>query len=212
MGIMTRSSLRLAAPVLAPVCASVLALSACGGGTSTTAGTSTTSAAAGASPSASAASSSAATGTATPTSAPADCPTEATRTFAKTRFVADVGLAAGTFHRWIYKPYQEGAFQQGAQGRRTAIAKAVAVAALDVKLISNAYENVKADPQLCQAIGGPLGRLKDQTTTMKDQITKGDLSSIAATEALVSAVLGSSQKAGLPIEETTDQSKAGVGG
>ena len=128
------------------------------------------------------------------------------------RFVADVGLAAGTFHRWIYKPYQEGAFQQGAQGRRTAIAKAVAVAALDVKLISNAYENVKADPQLCQAIGGPLGRLKDQTTTMKDQITKGDLSSIAATEALVSAVLGSSQKAGLPIEETTDQSKAGVGG
>ena len=42
---MTRSSLRLAAPVLAPVCASVLALSACGGGTSTTAGTSTTSAA-----------------------------------------------------------------------------------------------------------------------------------------------------------------------
>ena len=47
---------------------------------------------------------------------------------------------------------------------------------------------------------------------MKDQITKGDLSSIAATEALVSAVLGSSQKAGLPIEETTDQSKAGVGG
>src|SRR5689334_11182724 len=58
------------------------------------------------------------------TATPMSCPTAATRKFAKTRFVANAGLAAGAFKRYIYTPYQAGAFKSGAHGQKRAIVKA----------------------------------------------------------------------------------------
>ena len=196
---MKRSTLALVTPMLA----ATLALSGCGGGTTGSATTPTTSTTggttAGATPG----------GSASTVAAPAvTCPTESTRSFAKTRFLADVGLAAGTFHRWIYKPYQEGKFTKGADGRTLALAKAVGVAALDVKLLNNAYENVQADPTLCKTIGEPLVKLKNQVNTMKDQITHGDLSSVAGAEVILGSLLGTAKQNGLPVTETTDESTA----
>lgn len=41
---------------------------------------------------------------ASPSASSSTCPTDGnTRAFAKTRFVMDLGVAAGTFHRYIYK-------------------------------------------------------------------------------------------------------------
>ncbi|MYV59419.1 hypothetical protein GTW37_07565, partial [Streptomyces sp. SID4931] len=35
---------------------------------------------------------------------------------AKTRFVANAGLAAGATYQWIVKPYRAGTFKKGAEG------------------------------------------------------------------------------------------------
>ena len=178
-----------------------MSLSACGGNDSTSGSTSAAGSAT--------ATTSTTAGTAATTDAAASCPTDGnTRAFAKTRFVADIGLAAGTFHRWIYKPYQAGTFKKGAEGRNTAIVKAVATAALDAKLINNAYKNVEANPTLCKSLKGPLGKLKDSVNSMEDGLKSGDLSSIATTQALVSSVMGTAQQNGLKITETTDPKAA----
>lgn len=193
---------RTAALVAIPVLAGTMSLSACGGNDSSSGSTS-------AAGSATATTSSTAGATGTATDAAASCPTDGnTRAFAKTRFVADIGLAAGTFHRWIYKPYQAGTFKKGAEGRNTAIVKAVATAALDAKLINNAYKNVEANPTLCKSLKGPLGKLKDSINSMQDGLKSGDLTSIATTQALVSSVMGTAQQNGLKITETTDTNAA----
>lgn len=43
---------------------------------------------------------------------------------AKTRFVANAGLAAGATYQWIVKPYRNGKFKKGADGRTFALVKA----------------------------------------------------------------------------------------
>lgn len=192
---------RTAALVAIPVLAGTMTLSACGGNDSSSGATSAAGSAT--------ATTSTTAGTTAATDAAASCPTDGnTRAFAKTRFVADIGLAAGTFHRWIYKPYQEGAFKQGADGRTSALVKAAATAALDAKLINNAYKNVEANPTLCKSLKGPLGKLKDSVNSMQDGLKSGDLTSIATTQALVSSVMGTAQQNGLKITETTDPKAA----
>ncbi|XVX19349.1 hypothetical protein ACQP1U_13665 [Actinomycetota bacterium] len=194
------TSTRIARVAVAPAMAASLLLAGCGA--ATTAGeTTTTSAASATSTDGSTAASS---GSAT-TAASVTCPTDNTRAFAKTRFVADLGLTAGTFHRWIYKPYTEGKFEKGAEGRTTAMVKAAATAALDIKLLKNATENVKADPQLCNALAEPMTKLTTKLDEVKGDITKGDLTSIAGAEAIVQEILTGSKKAGLNVTETTQQ-------
>lgn len=43
---------------------------------------------------------------------------------AKTRFVANAGLAAGATYQWIVKPYKKGKFKKGANGRTFTLIKA----------------------------------------------------------------------------------------
>ena len=74
-------------------------------------------------------------GAADGSASPAACPTENTRSFAKTRFVAAVGGAAFLTKRYLYDPYRAGSFQQGADGRTTAVVKAGLAAAASVKLL-----------------------------------------------------------------------------
>lgn len=185
--------------VVVPAVAGSLLLAGCGGTDTATdaassvaagAGNSASSAVAGSSSSASASSSTA-------------CPTENTRAFAKTRFVADIGLAAGTFHRWIYKPYREGKFNKGADGRTAALVKAGVTAAADAKLISNATKNAKANPTLCKTLAAPLSQLDTKLAGLKNEIRSGNLASIAGAEALVQQILKGSKDAGMPVTERT---------
>src|SRR6185437_12863956 len=43
---------------------------------------------------------------------PGACPTSNTKSFAKTRFVADIALAGGAFKRYIYSPAKAGKFKK----------------------------------------------------------------------------------------------------
>lgn len=138
----------------------------------------------------------------------AECPTSNTRAFAKTRFVTDVGLAAGTFHRYIYKPYRAGSFAKGADGRTGALVKAGAVALVDYKLVNNAYENVQASPALCKALIVPLGQLKNTMGSMKGQILAGNLGAIATVDSLVKQVESAAASNGAPVSENADLTAA----
>ncbi len=133
------------------------------------------------------------------------CPTSTTRSFAKTRFVADLGFAAGSFHRWIYKPWRAGAFDKGANGRTLAIAKAVGTAALDLKLLKDAQENAQADPTLCPLVAGPLKDAVNAYDSLKSRLVGGDLSVIGSAETAIQGALSGSKAGGLPVTETETQ-------
>jgi hypothetical protein len=99
----------------------------------------------------------------TPT--PAACPTKATRRFAKTRFVTNAGLAAGAFKRYIYTPYRDGAFKNGAPKRKRSIVKAAAAGLFAFDQLRRARTNAQADPTLCKVLIGPIDKL---SASMKD--------------------------------------------
>ena len=161
--------------------------------------------------SSSAAPSSGAGSSGTATNAAAKCPTSNTRSFAKTRFVTDVGLTVGTFHHWIWKPYKEGKFHKGAHGRIKAIIKGVAVSALDLKLMNNAKKNVEANPTLCKVLAAPIENAVGALGGLKGKITSGDLNSLTSLESTLSGIMHTGNKHGLGITESTDQSKASQG-
>lgn len=151
-------------------------------------------------------------GSATPTLSPsaspgataaAACPTENTRNFAKTRFVADVGGAAFLVNRYIYRPYRDGAFTRGAQGRTVALIKAGAAAAASAKLLSNARKNAEANPTLCRTVAAPLGRLTDTLGGLTTSLREGtfDPRVVGGLGGEVDRLLERSGDAGVPVEE-----------
>lgn len=134
------------------------------------------------------------------------CPTEGTQSFSKARFVLNVGLAAGAFHQWIWKPYQAGGFQDGADGRTANLVKAGLAAAFAAKQVKDATDNVRNDPELCSALAQPLAQLTAALDDLKGRITRGDVASLASIEALVAAVIGKSEIEGLTIVEQVPES------
>jgi hypothetical protein len=165
-----------------------LVLGGCGGGGSTQSGAS--------SPATTAATSSGGT-TATA------CPTENTRSFAKTRFVADVGGALFLLNRYIVKPYQKGTFTKGADGRTAALIKAGLAAAATAKLVSNARENAKANPTLCKTIAAPLDQLAASLNGVVDGLKSGslDAGAIGGLSGLLGSLKQKAAEAGVPVTE-----------
>ncbi|MEU7601223.1 hypothetical protein AB0B78_37265 [Streptomyces sp. NPDC040724] len=72
--------------------------------------------------------------------------------FAKTRFVANAGLAAGATYQWIIKPYRAGKFKKGAKGRTFALIKAGLAGAFAYNRLKAAADNAKGDPLLSKAM------------------------------------------------------------
>jgi hypothetical protein len=85
-------------------------------------------------------------GTASPTS------TFQRQKLAKTRFVANVALAAGATYQWIVKPYRAGKFKKHADGRTFALVKAGLAGAFTYNRLKHALDNAKGDPTLSKAV------------------------------------------------------------
>ncbi|SIR98124.1 hypothetical protein [Williamsia sterculiae] len=133
--------------------------------------------------------------------ASSDCPTENTKSFAKTKFVAHAGLGFGAFHRYLYKPYKAGTFKKGADGRVTAFVKG-GVAALFIKReIRLASEDVKANPTLCKAIAAPLAKIGDSVQGAVDKAKSGDDSGLEDVNSAIGSVSSQSNKDGVDIKE-----------
>ena len=133
------------------------------------------------------------------------CPTDNTRTLPKARFVADVGLAFGSFHHWIWKPYRAGKLAKGADHRLINIGKAGVAAALTAHLMKNARENVQADPTLCNAIGEPIAKLSDLVSNLKSKLVHGDFATLTTVAGAVTSLSSLMGQHGLPVKETFQQ-------
>ncbi|MFF8269201.1 hypothetical protein ACF059_17680 [Streptomyces sp. NPDC016562] len=93
--------------------------------------------------------------------------------FAKTRFVANAGLAAGATYQWIIKPYREGKFKKGAKGRTFALIKAGLAGAFAYNRLKAAADNAKGDPLLSKAMG-PLTASIDSLKGLGSKLRKGE--------------------------------------
>lgn len=127
------------------------------------------------------------------------CPTDNTQSFAKTRFVTNLALGSGAFYQWLYKPYQAGKFQQGANGRTMTIVKAGLAAAFAGKQLKDATANVKADPTLCKVFITPLTKLSNTLDGLKGKITSGDLGAIAGAGTAMDQLLSTAKSNGVNV-------------
>ncbi|MBF6048259.1 hypothetical protein GO001_24095 [Streptomyces sp. NRRL B-1677] len=122
--------------------------------------------------------------------------------FAKTRFVANAGLAAGASYQWIIKPYRAGAFKKGADGRTVALVKAGLAGTFAYNRFKAALNNAKGDPTLSKAVA-PLSAgvesLKGLTSKFrKGEATDGDA---GAFDGVINSVKNAGKDAGAPVTD-----------
>jgi len=133
------------------------------------------------------------------------CPTSNTTTFAKSKFVLHTGLAFGTFHRYIYKPFKAGQFSSGASGRVATFAKAGATALFAKREIRLASQDVKANPTLCRVLAAPLSKLAATFDALGTKLKHGDTSGVNDANSQIAGISAASAKGGAPITERTDE-------
>lgn len=92
--------------------------------------------------------------------------------FAKARFVANAGLAAGATYQWIVKPYRDGKFKKGAKGRTFALIKAGLAGAFAYNRLKAAKENAQGDPLLSKALA-PLTAGIESLKGLASKLRKG---------------------------------------
>lgn len=131
------------------------------------------------------------------------CPTSNAKSFAKTRFVTDVGGSLYLMNRYVLAPYKAGKFAKGASGRTVAIVKAGVAAATTAKLIKNAKANAQANPTLCKTVSGPLTQLSSSLGGLGGALKSGSVNpgAIAGVGGLLSSVKRLAGKAGVPVTE-----------
>lgn len=119
--------------------------------------------------------------------AEATCPAQPTRRFAKTRFVTNAGLAAGAFHRYIYRPLHGGEFAHGAHGRKRAMAKAALAGVFALDQLRRAKINVQANPRLCRTLSAPISNLSSSISRLTTGMKGGnaDPSQVNATSGML---------------------------
>ncbi|MFE9253723.1 hypothetical protein [Streptomyces sp. NPDC006879] len=122
--------------------------------------------------------------------------------FAKTRFVANAGLAAGATYQWIVKPYREGQFNKGADGRTFALVKAGLAGAFTYNRLKAAVENAKGDETLAKAVA-PLTAGIESLKDLGTKLRKGEVSDadIGSFEGVINSVKDAGRSAGAEVKD-----------
>ncbi|MFI0741443.1 hypothetical protein ACH4PU_25690 [Streptomyces sp. NPDC021100] len=122
--------------------------------------------------------------------------------FAKTRFVANAGLASGAAYQWIIKPYRNGAFKKGADGRTGALVKAGLAGVFTYNRLKAATRNAQGDPTLSKAlapVSAGIDSLKGLGTKLrKGDATDGDVNSV---DSVINKVKDAGKSAGAPVTD-----------
>jgi hypothetical protein len=122
--------------------------------------------------------------------------------FAKTKFLVHVGLAFGSFHRYIYKPFRAGAFKSGAPGRIKALAKAGAAGLFASHELKVANEDALSDDHL-RPLATKVDALVAKLGSLGGALKSGSLNptSIASAAGAVTALGSASSGLGAGIKE-----------
>ncbi|MFB6634752.1 hypothetical protein ACFCWY_33130 [Streptomyces sp. NPDC056362] len=121
---------------------------------------------------------------------------------AKTRFVANAGLAAGATYQWIVKPYRAGTFKKGADGRTFALVKAGLAGAFTYNRLKAAVNNAKGDPLLSKAVA-PLTAGIDSLKDLGTKLRKGEVgdADVGAFESVINSVKEAGKSAGAEVKD-----------
>ncbi|MES4887523.1 hypothetical protein [Streptomyces sp. NPDC096012] len=119
--------------------------------------------------------------------------------FAKTRFVANAGLAAGATYQWIVKPWKAGKFKKGAKGRKLALVKAGLAGAFAYNRLKAAQKNAKGDPLLSKALA-PLSAGIDSLKNLPAKLRKGDGNAVNSFDDVINQVKDAGKSAGAPVK------------
>ncbi|MEV7418467.1 hypothetical protein [Streptomyces sp. NPDC089919] len=133
--------------------------------------------------------------------------------FAKTRFVANAGLAAGATYQWIIKPYRDGKFKQGADGRKFALVKAGLAGAFTYNRLKAAVNNAKGDELLSKAVA-PLSAGIDSLKDLGTKLRKGEASDadIGSFEKVINSVKDAGKSAGAEVKDQVPSASQLSGG
>jgi hypothetical protein len=112
---------------------------------------------------------------------------------AKTRFVANAGLAAGATYQWIVKPYRAGKFKKGSSGRTFTLVKAGLAGAFAYNRLKAASADAKGDPTLSKLMA-PVTAGIDSLKDLPAKLRKGE--DPGAAVAGFDSVLGKVKSAG----------------
>jgi len=139
---------------------------------------------------------------------PGTCPTENTKSFAKTRFVADVALAGGAFKRYIYSPAKAGKFQKGANGKVLALVKAAAAGAFTINRLDAAKDAAEANPTLCKLIVAPIAKFSASVSGLIDKAKGGsiDPSDVTSGNDFLNDLHGAASQGGAAFTDNTNTS------
>lgn len=121
---------------------------------------------------------------------------------AKTRFVANAGLAAGATYQWIVKPYRAGTFKKGADGRTFALVKAGLAGGFAYNRLKAAAENAKGDPLLSKAVA-PLTAGIESLQGMATKLRNGEAGEgdIGAFESVIDSIKNAGKDAGAEVKD-----------
>lgn len=120
--------------------------------------------------------------------------------FAKTRFVANAGLAAGATYQWVVKPYRAGKFKKGADGRTFTLVKAGLAGTFAYNRLKAASKNAKGDPLLSKAVA-PLAASIESLKGLATKLRKGQAGDgdIGAFESVINNVKDAGKSAGAEV-------------
>ncbi|MFK8910069.1 hypothetical protein [Streptomyces sp. YS-3] len=132
---------------------------------------------------------------------------------AKTRFVANAGLAAGAAYQWIVKPYKAGKFKKGAKGRTFALVKAGLAGAFTYNRLKAAVNNAKGDPLLSKAVA-PLSSGIESLKGLGGKLRKGDANDadVGTFENVINGVKGAGKSAGADVKDKVPSASQLSGG
>jgi len=191
-----RGRLLLPLPLLLALALLFTGAAACGSKTSTTtsgAGSSSSSSSGSGSGSASGSSSSSgSSGTQSGSTASgataASCTTVGSKRIPKTRVLADLGITAGAFHRYIYKPIKGGTFTGASKAQKVLIlGKGALAAGAIAHFLGNAIDNARSDATLCKYVPN-MSQIKDKLAAMGSQLRGGNTSAVDSTNSSFSTL------------------------
>ncbi|MFF7973979.1 hypothetical protein [Streptomyces sp. NPDC007905] len=131
--------------------------------------------------------------------------------FAKTRFVANAGLAAGATYQWIVKPWKAGKFKKGAKGRKVALVKAGLAGAFAYNRLKAAQKNAQGDPLLSKALA-PLTAGIEGLKSLPAKLRKGDGDAAGSFDNIINQVKDAGKSAGAPVKDQVPSSSQLSGG
>ena len=111
----------------------------------------------------------------------ASCTAVGSKSVPKTRVLADLGISAGAFHRYIYKPIHSGSFTGATKAKKvvTLVMGAVAAGAI-AHFLGNAIDNARSDATLCKYVPN-MTQIKTKLTAMGSQLRGGNTSQVDST-------------------------------